>query len=386
MRLPLFVLGLFGLTATLSPAARADDKPGKSVTFETSDGVKLRGVFYANADQLKKKEAVVLLLHNFDMKTGGDSHADGWDALAEALQKDGYAVLTFDFRGFGESKKIVPAKFWDFSKDDHNKAVKGWKKKPLPETIDHQDFEAAYYPYLVNDVAAARRFLDRSNDDREINTSSLIVIGAGEGATVGALWMASEWHRKKAKLDAAGHVQFDKFNHPVLEEAEGRDLAGALWLSLSPTLAGRNQPELRRWLGEVGGADQVPMGFYYGGEDAAGEKNAVHGLDEIRSAAKQIDSKLDDDGFKAKYPRTIKFPIGDTKLVGSELLQKDLPTQEAVLKYVNPVMEDRGTIGRRTRNLPTATYFWVFPGAQPVLAGPADEETPPLIPVNLFQK
>ena len=39
------------------------------------------------------------------------------------------------------------------------------------------------------------------NDDGEANSSNIIVIGAGEGATLGALWMASEWRRLSCTVE-----------------------------------------------------------------------------------------------------------------------------------------------------------------------------------------
>ena len=62
-----------------------------------------------------------------------------------------------------------------------------------PDTIDHKDFDAwpRYYPYLVNDSSPPRPSSTGRTTRATVNTSSLFVIGAGEGATVGALWMAS---------------------------------------------------------------------------------------------------------------------------------------------------------------------------------------------------
>src|SRR5207247_7667436 len=134
---------------------------------------------------------------NIDKKTGGSSHQDGWDDLAKKLSAEGYSVLSFDFRGFGNSHSISPG-FWDPSKNPHNvKYVNGANKAAQPTSIDHKDFDSnasRYYPYLVNDIVAAKSFLDRRTDQGQANTSNLVVIGAGEGATLGAMWMASQWH------------------------------------------------------------------------------------------------------------------------------------------------------------------------------------------------
>src|SRR5262249_21373057 len=81
--------------------ARAVD-PVKKEAFEkakffTADHVELMGRFYPSFKG--KKAPSVICLH----KIGSDSSKDGWDKLAESLQKKGYAVLVFDFRGHGDS-------------------------------------------------------------------------------------------------------------------------------------------------------------------------------------------------------------------------------------------------------------------------------------------
>src|SRR5438105_11596406 len=87
-----FGLALLVAAPALSAAADKDkdkEEKGKRVTFPTSDGVDIGGTFYA-APKDSKKEACVLLLHDFSGKKGGDSHADDMDKLAEELQAKGY--------------------------------------------------------------------------------------------------------------------------------------------------------------------------------------------------------------------------------------------------------------------------------------------------------
>lgn len=98
-------LALFALVS-VGGTVRAADKPTK-VTFDTVDGVTLQGTFWPSPKG--KDEPTVLLLH----KIGSDSHKDGWDDLAAKLQDKGYSVLSFDFRGHGNSTSIDPMKFWN---------------------------------------------------------------------------------------------------------------------------------------------------------------------------------------------------------------------------------------------------------------------------------
>src|SRR5262249_58161541 len=132
------------------------------------------------------------------------------------------------------------------------------------------------YPNLVNGVLAARAFLDRKNDSGELNTSNLIVIGAGHGATVGALWLASECHLKHGTPPGAAVG-------PVLDPRlikwdmnyECKDVRAAIWLSISPTLVSANGLPVRDWFLEAAGKmNKVPTVFLFGKEDKAGDERA----------------------------------------------------------------------------------------------------------------
>ena len=233
------LMGTLGAMACAIGAARGAGEKYKTYEFVSADGVKLEGNLWSNAGAANKKDATVLLLHNFNDKNGGSSRDEGWDQLGDKLLDQGYSVFSFDFRGFGGSTKVDPEKFWDLRRNPQNQYIQGHNTVPLADTIDHAKFEHAYYPYLANDVQAAKAFLDRRNDSGEVNTSSLFVIGAGEGATVGALWMASQWHLQKADLGPLGALIIDpKTGRFSFQEPEGKDQAGAIWLSISPTLAG----------------------------------------------------------------------------------------------------------------------------------------------------
>jgi pimeloyl-ACP methyl ester carboxylesterase len=343
-------------------AAAQSNKKGdfKRVSFRSSDGVELQGTFYPGSG---KRDAVVLLLHNIDMKKGGNSHQDGLVHLAERLQKDGYAVLTFDFRGFGDSKS-VSKEFW------HNNRIRAPRKADPPDTIDQKDFPAQYYPYLVNDIAAAKAYLDRKNDARDVNSSNLVVIGCGEGATLGALWMASEWKKKKA-------TAFGFAGQPILDaDPEGKDEAAAVWLSISPSLAGRPVP-VKSWLTEVAGLYKVPMAFLYGDGDTKSANAAQAYLNSIRNppGARKAE-KLD---------LTNVQPIKGTSLSGSQLLQRSLRTEDWIVdKYLAKALEKRGSREWKKREVDKFAYFWAPPQRAPFLAKSVGEDVARPVPLPMM--
>jgi hypothetical protein len=345
-------------------AVRAEGKgDSKSVQFKTSDGVELSGTFYPNAKG--KKDAVVLMLHNFDARKGGSSHADRWDDLAVKLQEEGYAVLQFDFRGFGDSK-TVGTDFWD-NKNKHNMGATNLRTFPPkgepPATIDHKNFRATYYPYLVNDIAAAKAYLDRRNDDNEVNSSNLIIIGAGEGATLGALWLNSECLRcrDKAPKTLPGVIQ----RPGPFEEPEIKDVACAVWLTISPRLGGRAVP-FANWLLAAGKGKRVPMAFVYGADDASGKNIALSSLARITGNSK---------GHK-NFPLTGKQEVKKTSLSGSGLLRDNLGTSTWIVEqYLAKVPDKRKNKERLTRNNKKARFFFVNPKSpSPRLAKDADDD------------
>jgi pimeloyl-ACP methyl ester carboxylesterase len=288
----------------------------------------------------------VLLLH----KLHGDSHQDGWDNLAEALQEKGYAVLSFDFRGHGKST-TVDKHFWDFP---WNRKLRSYT--PLvarrKETISSKDFLQGYSPYLVNDIAAARLYLDEQNDLGQCNTSNLVVIGAEDGGTLGCLWMASEWYRHGATVieNAPGLPPVIRSIDP---ESAGKDQLCAVWLTLSPNLGGRSvEPALKSWLALIGRGKKesqaVPMAFLHGARDDRGASHANAYRIALRSAKEGTDVQK----------------IADTKLTGSALLRSELKTQSWIIdQYLNFICKQKKKrLNDWTRrDLDRSAYVWVFP-------------------------
>jgi non-lysosomal glucosylceramidase len=70
----------------------------EAVQLTTPDGVALAGLYYPPSQPVAPG---VLLLH----QRGG--RKENWTSLAQLLQKNGYAVMTVDFQGHGQSKGVV---------------------------------------------------------------------------------------------------------------------------------------------------------------------------------------------------------------------------------------------------------------------------------------
>jgi alpha-beta hydrolase superfamily lysophospholipase len=333
----------------------------KKIKFTTFDGVELAGTFYPKVSGGKDRDACVLFLHNFDRVRGGNSHQDGWDYLAEELQKDGYTVLSFDFRGFGDSKEVSKDKFWNRTKAPQNFTLQGASR--APDTIDFKEFHRSYYPNLANDVAAAKAALDHKNDSRELNSSNLILIGAGEGATVGSLWLASECKRRRSL-----GILNDRLD---LDDAESRDVACALWLSISPTLAAMPVP-VRTWLTDAGAENKIPNGFLYGDDDRDAKEISIRYAKSISDSAAMKRSKVELTGADG---------VPHTKLRGSQLLTKNLNTVQLIKLYLERVMEKRGAREARSHDPTKLTFYWSFRNGALLLAKSDQESLPRGLPL-----
>src|SRR5262249_10914166 len=143
--------------------------------------------------------------------------------------------------------------------------VKGFApNKPRPSEIKYEQFNPSYYTVLCNDIAAAKAFLD---DRQDVNASNLALVGAKDGATLGALWLNSEWHRVRLPPPAQGQPQgsLDR------ENPAGAAVSAAVWLSISPTIGsgkGSITANVSQILDLPGKFRKVPMAFVYGEGDS----------------------------------------------------------------------------------------------------------------------
>jgi alpha-beta hydrolase superfamily lysophospholipase len=338
----------------LSAADDSDDKiESKRVHFPTYDEVELSGTFYRSipAAGKKDKDSVVLLLHDFRHAKGGGSQEDGWRQLAGQLQQEGYAVLSFDFRGFGNSKSVSP-KFWTAP---YNKGIRGANRRPSPSTIDQKDFSPGYYINLLNDIAAARAYLDVLNDAGDVNSSNILIIGAGQGATLGALWLASECRRQRdPRSDRLLENMLPQWNPLTrFDEPEGNDIAAAVWLTVYPSLETKSLGgSLKTALVDTARNAKIPTYFLYSKKD---EKAANLTKFNMEAITMENGKKSEQKGVKEKAI------VGAGDLSGSKLLSSRLKTSEYILDFVNRVIEDRGTKTRKTRENQKYAFCWSMP-------------------------
>jgi hypothetical protein len=314
------IIGLLAGLAILCMPLRVraqDELDQENVKFDTADEVELRGTFYPAA---KAKAPVVLLLHKF----GGSREQAGWDkALVKALHDKGFAALAFDFRGHGESTTVGTG-FWKVVANRN--LVRGAKDRTK---ISSKDFMRDYMPMLVNDVAAAKRFLDKQNDAGLCNSSNVILIGAEEGAAIGSLWLASEWLRKPLVRTVGLRWIVDPQGRPP-----GEDVPAAIWLSPTSTLNGKNVGNFLKDHKEI--RDKVPVVFVAGSGDATGVSSAKKLFDDMKKGAKSPDLtflRIEEKAGKAR---------------GAELV-KSGKIPEEITKYLQKVIDKNGVHAWKSR-------------------------------------
>jgi predicted esterase len=325
-RLTLLLAGL--LVALVPATVRAEPAKAQKVLIETFDKVQLQGSWYPSGGEATKSPCVILL-----HKIGGNREQKGWESLAQQLQEKGFAVLSFDFRGHGDSRTIKP-EFWNFRSNTNG--IKGGGN-PKKESIDWKEFSPAYLPMLVNDISAAKLYVEQKNNARECNAADIYIVGAEDGASLGLTWMATEWNRRKRYIGMNGLPVFNP-------EPEAKDLAGLVCLSIRPMIgtgsAAARLPTNSLW--KETKMRELPLCLFYGQEDKETASFAATIYDKILTAE------------RSKLKLTFRFEVQKAKLTGHELLDKrgslwskgkvddtGLTVEELIVRFGDKVKESR---------------------------------------------
>ncbi len=255
------------------------------------------------------------------------------------------------------------------------KYLKAYEKngKDLRDKIDCAEFPPAYYQYLVNDIAAAKLYLDQRNDAGKCNSQSLIVLGAEDGAALGAMWMAAEWDRHTVgavALNGFGKVVYTNPN----PDSEGKAQYCAIWLNMKTELPGKYsvRKTVLDSLERVGGSKsvpavgiknyKVPMLFVCG----AADKDDVDTLP-VKTSLDMVKllkgTKPDDTKLKHTFMKKIV-----AKVDGADLLDKSLETGNVILKeYLQKLVDDVPPNKWTKTDIDTTPSIWLF-GSIPFIA------------------
>jgi pimeloyl-ACP methyl ester carboxylesterase len=313
--------GLAGVApaqTTKKDAAKAPDRFRQVVPINTVDGVNLVGTFYpsTNADRMGKDSPCVILLHKY----GSDRSKGDWDTLARQLQGKGFNVVSFDFRGHGESRSVDP-NFWKVAV---NNDLVMHRPGGDRSKIDVKDFKPGYLPWLVNDILAVRKFLEVKNDSGEVSVNSLFLIGAHEGASLGMLFTATEWNRTYT-------TGFTALQTAGVQHLGGQDIAGCVWLSLVQR-PNNISFDINAWARNPMMRERTPFYLIYGERDR-GAAQTAEGVFNILTTGRQ------------KNRLTQRYDVKGTDLAGQALLgQQALGVDTKIIDFMEKVLGDRKAI------------------------------------------
>lgn len=383
MAAPLVFAVAVGLTSVEAQRAAAQPPAPAAETFRTADGVELHGLFHATQKNPTTAPVVVFL---YPPGPDRDMTKGDWGGLAKRLNEEGYHVFQFDWRGHGKSTSIKDKqKFWgnqylNAPGPNFNSYIKGGPPKaPLKNDIFFKDLgnnATKYMPAYLNDLAAVRVHLDSKNDNKEVNTSSIYIVGAGDAASLGMAWLTAEWNRPAVFPNEAARAGAATYEYVpqrliggVVNEA-GADFGAAVWLTATRPTSFR-EDILKKWISNPMMAPKIrdnnPMLFLYAEKDTSGvlsgAKQSAFFFNQVLVAEPPKGSALD------KLEQTfIKEVKGGEQLQGVKLLGQNatLKTEDTIVLYFAAIQKVRAKLASKTRKYDTpyfidARYFGLNP-------------------------
>jgi hypothetical protein len=361
------LLGALGLTLPARAQEAAGDT-GEKVRFVTVDGVTIHGNFFRGP----RAAPAVVMLH--PIGAGESRNKKNWIALAQELQKD-FSVLTFDFRGHGDSTEIDAPLYYHYKFN----GVATKNARVDRARIEFKDILPQYYSVFCNDIAAAKSYLERTKNDLGLcNTQNFVVIGADQGATLGAVWANSEWFRYRMEI-ATGllgvpQLRFDS-------RPEGKWISAYVFLTISPKLGNQNV-SMTSLLNIPSKLNMVPSVFLFSEPDK-----------KAKDTAKALEKDIKFGGGKKADPRfALTAAVGvksKDKLNGIDLLQPSLKTSEQIHEWLKLTTQTNNEWAQR--DFTKTLYAWkgvsgvtparVIPPSLAVQIGIATPDWPPNVQV-----
>ena len=370
---PFIFAAAFGLIVREPESVSAQPKDGPvAETFNTADGMQLHGLFHATNKNPSGAPVVVFM---YPPGPDRDMTKGDWAGLAKKLNDEGYHVFQFDWRGHGKSTKITDKqKFWNNPYlngrgNDFNALI---KVKPGAGSFTFKDITnpTKFMPAYLTDLAAVRVHLDSKNDNKDLNTSSIYIVGAGDATALGMAWMTAEWNRPatfpNVNLLGLGVPGYEYIPQRLTGEfvEAGGDFGAAVWLT-------PNRPQsfpvktLQNWIAPPRTAppgmvfapkmrENNPMLFIYAEKDSNGDKQAKFFYNEVLVAEPKKGGMLE------PVEMTKIFVVkGGEQLQGVKLLGQDasLKTETTIAQYFAAIQKQRQKLASKTRKYDTPYYI-----------------------------
>ncbi|MBA4032171.1 MAG: hypothetical protein C0478_14955 [Planctomyces sp.] len=277
-------------TKGAAAASRFEDK-----TLITKDGIPLRISYFAG--KKGKDTPVVVLLHG---KKGSRQNFNA--TLAPLLNDAGYAVVTVDLRGHGETP-LTPGP-----------AAAAGNKKTDTANLKPRDYSAM----VPGDMEAVKKFLFDEHMAENLNMSKLAILGAEFSTAVALAYTELDWSK----------IPWDDAPSLVARTPRGQDVRALILLSPEGTLSGININQAETAVRVVG----LPVLIGVGSKDT-GDKGA----------ARKMAEKLNPDKKDHIYLETYEGGLRGTGLLG-----RKLKTEDHILAFLDKYL-GKSTIEWRDR-------------------------------------
>jgi pimeloyl-ACP methyl ester carboxylesterase len=315
----------------------ADGPAPRPVMIPSADEVELTGDYLPGTRG--RQSPCVLLLPD----PAAPDARSAWNVLAADLNKQGCAVLRLDLRGTAGSTNVGPG-FW---RDPFNqRLVRG----NGGDTITAADFRRGYGPALVNDLAAAWRFLERVNDASEADCGRTVLVAGGGSAAVALAWLGTEMHRERAT---------GLFGEGTTGRPEGAAVAGVLALDPSAEACDAALP-VPAWLRLIQKRRATPLGLLHDAADTAGATTARAWADAAKAAA------------------TVKsVAVKHRSRAG---LIADPAARALAVNYVRHTLDRATKQPWSERDPDKSRFYWLPRGRAPLVAKQEGQELPRTVP------
>lgn len=257
-------------TKPAAAVSRFEDK-----TLVTKDGIPLKISYFAG--KKGKDTPVVILLHG---KKGSRQNFNS--SLAPFLNDAGYAVVTVDLRGHGETP-LVPGPA----------VAPGATKNNAPQ-LKPRDYQAM----IPGDLEAVKKFLYDEHMAEKLNMSKLAILGADFSTAIATAYTELDWSK----------IPWDDAPTVAARTPRGQDVRALVLLSPEGSIQGMNTAQSETAVRILG----LPVLIGVGSKDTAD-----------KGAAKKLAEKLNPDKRDHIYLETYEGGLRGTGLLGRKLKTED---------------------------------------------------------------
>jgi hypothetical protein len=239
----------------------------------------------------------------------GSRVTDAWIGLAKKLSEKNFSVLLFDWRGCGMndsasagSRILADTKlFWT---EPYNQKLLKPQRTYEDKGLDYRTIRGKsegtmrYRDFMLNDLLAARFYLDKMNDNNKCNTNRVWIVTEKDGGPLALAFIASEFNRNTIYRSTTniGDTSFqvkgagkDYVGLTVLSYGSGEmsGTASTIWSNAFKVLSGPVARDARDYL-----EHRLAMVLVHGKKE---------GTTGSRSALSLVQALGDEDSMKRNY-------------------------------------------------------------------------------------